>query len=305
MRSSRRKLNKKSILTALIIVSAVGIMLPDRITGSLISLVQVIVPFQDWTTRGTQAATDALAGSPDTVPSPEKLAALQRENEYLRHRLASASVQYNELAEQHRAVAGIRRRGLTNGRLVPARVVAGDVLAWRESRLINAGTLKGVKRSSAVASHYFTIELDEQDAAQPGLSVLAGEALVGFIDQVGTHSARVRLLTDRDTKMSPLIARYSDGKYYPLDKEFWMVGTGGRLLQIRDVDHRYIKTGAIKEGDIVLSGGTDRRLPAPMTIGTVKKIHTDPDNSLLYILDVEPAIDPSEIRKVLVVDVAA
>ena len=302
MRSNRRRLNRKSLLTALIIVSVAGFLLPQRITGSLISLVQVIVPFQDWASRGVDAAAEVVDGGQKVTLSRNAYETLLRENQALRHQLASADTRYTELEIEHEALAGIRKRGLAGGRLISARTVAADALSHRESRLINAGTLKGVKHAAPVASDYFTINLDDPTAARNGLAVLTGEVLVGFIEQVGTHSARVRLLTDRHTKMSPIIARWENGVFYPLDKEFWLVGTGGPLLEIRDVDHRYIKTDAIKVGDVVLTSSYDTRLPASMTIGTIKKIHNDPDNTLLYILDVEPPLAANQIRNVFVVD---
>ena len=302
MRRSRRKLNRKRLLTILVIVSVIGVMLPERLTGRLINLVQVLIPFQDWATRSANAAGDALDRPAGATVARPAFEALRREKEALRHQLASIATRFHELEREHHQLAGIRRRGLRGGRLIPARVVATDALSWRKSRLINAGTLSGVKRAAPVTSDHFAIHLDQPEAVRQGMSVLASEALIGFVDQVGTHSARVRLLTDRETRMKVLIARLEDGKYYPLDKEFWLVGTGAPLLEIRDIDHRYVKTGAVTEGDCVLTSAADTGLPASLTVGTISRVRPDPDNGLLYRLDVEPPLKPEDIRTVFVVD---
>ena len=55
-------------------------------------------------------------------------------------------------------------------------------------------------------------------------------------------------------------------------------------------------------GDIILTTAQDIRLPACLVVGTVTDVRTDPDNPLLYQLDVTPAIDPRDLRTVYVVD---
>ncbi len=301
MARSRKKVNRRSVLTLLVLVSIVGLLLPRSLTGRLINLVQVLTPFQDVTARSLNAADDAL-GSDGSGLSPAEADALRRRNAALQHQVASLAGRLQQLEAEHRTLAGIRRRGLAGGRLIPARAVAADALPWRQSRLLTAGTLSGVRSDAAVTSDYFSITPDAPDALRDGMSVLAGEVLVGFIEQVGTHTARVRLLTDRQSSLEVMIARLEDDRYLPLDARFRLVGTGKRMLEIPDIDHRYIEEGAIREGDVVLSLATDPRLPAALTVGVVKAIQQDRDNSLLYRLEVEPPLAPDAIRHVFVVD---
>lgn len=304
MRRSRRKPNRRNLILALGMVSLVGFLLPASITGRLISLVQVIIPFQDWSSRSVEAVEGAVSLEGEAPLTREEAGALRRDNAALRHRLASLALRNAELEETHRDLAGIRSRGLSGGKLIPARVVASDALAWRDSRLITAGTLRGVRPEAAVTSNHFSIRPDTDDGLREGLAVLAEEVLIGFVEQVGTHAARVVLLTDRQTQMRVRIAREREGAFVPLDKEFYLVGTGGRRLAIHDIDHRYIKSEAIRVGDVVLSSAHDERLPASMTIGKIVKIRPDQDNRLLYILEVEPPLAPDDIRKVYVVEPA-
>ncbi|NOX59778.1 MAG: rod shape-determining protein MreC [Planctomycetes bacterium] len=301
----KRHSSRRTILIVLILISAVGFLLPRRLTGKLLNLVQVIAPLQDWTTRSVDAAVGAVSSDGPAISGTEA-AALRRENAALSHRLASLSGDYEDLNQAYLAATHIRTRGLDQGRLIPARVVAGDAFAWRASRLINAGTLSGVRQSAAVASHHFSMRTDNPDALRKGLSVLCGETLVGFVDQVGTHSARVRLLTDKSTALKVLVARAEKDSYYPLSSEFWLVGTGGESMEIRDVSHTYIESSDdeknIQVGDVVFTSRQDPTLPASMTIGKITDIRKDLQHSLLYILTVEPPVKPADLRQVFVVD---
>lgn len=302
MARSKRRLNRTRILLTLAAVSVVAVLLPRSVTGRLISLVQVIIPFQDWTTRTLDAGVSALDGA-DSAPVPRSdYDAVETENQALVHQLTATANQLYALRKEYEQVAGIRSRGLNRGRLIAARVVSEDASPLRRSHLINSGRLSGIRPGAAVTSNHFTIDTRDDEGLRGGLSVLAGEVLVGFVDQVGTRSARVRMLTDPQTQMKVVMARLEDGKYSPLEAEFWLVGTGASKLEVRDVDHRYIKSGSIKVGDSVLTVSADTRLPASFNIGAVSKIRPDPDNSLIYILEVTPPLDLADVRKVFVVD---
>ena len=246
-------------------------------------------------------ADDAIESDGPAVTAAEA-EALKRYNAALQHQVASLAGRLQQLEKEHQMLAGIRRRGLSSGKLIPARAVAADALPWRQSRLLTAGTVSGVGDDAAVTTDYFTVTPEAAAEVQSGMSVLAGEVLIGFIEQVGTHTARVQLLTDRQSSLEVMIARLDEDRFLPLDARFRLVGTGKRLLEIPDVDHRYIEEGSIQEGDVVLSLATDPRLPATLTIGTVTAIRQDQDNSLLYRLSVEPPLAANAIRQVFVVD---
>lgn len=294
---------RRGWLGALLVIAAIGLILPKSITDRLISLVQVVVPFQDWSTRTVDAAGEVAFGGAD-APTPEEALRLQRENQALRHRLAALSTAHDQLAADFASVAGIRRQGLAGGRLIPARVLAADAIPWRESRLLSAGSLRGVRADAPVTSNVFSLAAMDDEGLRDGQSVLAGEVLIGIVEQVGTHTARVRLLTDREAPLKVRIARPEGDKFLPLDAEFWLVGVGGGRLEVRDVNHRFVRAGSVREGDVVLSDPTNPALPVALTVGVIKAVHADPDNPLLYRLSVEPPIKPADLRTVFVVDLS-
>jgi hypothetical protein len=301
-RSRRRdqRRTRRGWLAVLLAVAVIGSVLPKALTDRLISLVQVIVPFQDWSTRTADAVTQAGGGP--AAPSPDEALALQRENAGLRHRLAALSAAHHQLAVDFADVSRIRRQGLRGGQLIPARVLAADAATWRESRLVSAGALRGVRPQAPVTSDLFTVAAEQgADALRDGQSVLAGEALVGFVEQVGTHTARIRLLTDRQAPLKVRIARPQEDSFLPLDAEFWLVGAGGAHLEVRDVNHRFIRAGSIREGDVVLNDPDNPALPAALMVGRISAIRVDPENPLLYRLTVEPPVKPGELRSVFVV----
>ena len=301
MRRPRRRLNRRSLLVILAGISLVGIMLPRDLTGRLLSVAQILAPFQDWSTRAASAATDAVAVAGESVSRTDH-EALQREKQILQHQVNTISAGFDALQRDFQDVSGVRARGLSGGKLLPARTMGDDVLAWRRSKLIGAGSSGGVKLAAAVTTHMFSIDAGQGLNVREGLAVISGEVLLGFVDQVGTHASRIRLLTDRDSHLRVLISRIEGGQYLPLDAEFWMVGTGAEALEVRDIDHRYIKSGAVAVGDTVLSVGDDPRLPVSLTVGSVTRVRPDPDNPLLHILEVNPAVDYGQVRKVFVFD---
>lgn len=303
-----RRFTTRKLLGLLLVLSILGLLLPGRITARLMNLVQVLVPLQDAATRAADGAGRALGGGGEAV-SAEEYDRVAREAEALRNTVASQSSRIAALEEANRQLAGIRDRGLgRRGVLIPARVVAEDLLGWRESRLIDAGTLRGVRPGTPVTTRWFSVDVGRERGARDGMAVLAGEVLVGWVEHAGTHTARVRLLTDPATRMSVALGRFEDGDFRPVPAdaatEFWLESAGGGRMRIVDVDHRYVEgDDGIRPGDRVVTLPGHPQLPVSMTIGTVTEVNANPENPLLYTLTVESAV-PKRMTQVYVLDVS-
>jgi cell shape-determining protein MreC len=298
----------RKVLAGLLTVSVILFLLPSRWTNRLVSLVQLLVPVQDAATIAGDATARALSGGGLTAVSSEEFAAARRQQAALEHQTAALAARVEELENEVKVLTATRlwsvsgRRIGSQGRLIPARAVTSDVLPWRSSRLVTAGSLQGVPPDVAVISNEFTIELGESAGLRGGLAILLGEAFVGVVEQVGTHTSRVKLLSDPSVQMKVRIGRFKDGAFTLADGYFWLVGRGGGRMEIRDVEARSIGSGAVRIGDVVLSDSMNANLPTAMTIGKVARIAPDRDNPLFAHLAVESAVAERDLNRVYVYD---
>jgi len=298
----------KKVLVALLIVACVAaIFFPQRWTGGLISLVQVIVPFQDAATVAADAISHLGEGRPSAVPG-ETYDALSREKAAVEHQAAALAARVAELEGDVRVLTATRlwevagRRIGASGRLIPARVIADDILPWRSSRLLNAGSVQGVQDGAAVVSQVFKVDRGEDADLRSGLAILLGEVFLGVIEQTGTHTSRVKLLSDVSVQMKVRIGRWTGDRFALVDRYFWLTGRGGGRMEIRDVERKDMETGVIQVGDTVLSDPQSDVLPAAMTIGKIAAASTDRDNPLFAILTIASAVPEQTLRRVYIYD---
>lgn len=300
-RSKRKKLSRQVVVT-LLAISLIGLILPTSITGRLMNLVQVLVPIQDGATRLADGVGRALTAPLPAVSGDQHEQALQ-EIQALRRTVAALSARVTTQQHDIQELTGIRHLGGgVDDVLIPARLVAGDVLSFRDSGLIDAGTLRGVTPHAAVTARDLGLDVGSTDGAQPGMAVLSGQVLVGWVTQAGSHTARVRLLSDPAAPPMPVaIARATGQVFEVLKAEFWLVGQGRGRLAVIDVDRAYIEGDPpqIRVGDVVITPDDDPRLPMALTIGTVRDIQPNPKNQLIYVLTVKSAV-PQKISGVYV-----
>jgi cell shape-determining protein MreC len=300
-----RKPVRRTYLTVLLVASIALFIVPAALTGRLISLIQVLIPFQ----HGAAIAADSVGGTVDGAGAPVPRAQyddLQRAKAALQHQVAALATRVTELEREVDILTTTRLWDAAGGAigslglLVPADIVAGDFLTWRSSRLVNVGTLRGVERGAPVTSNMFTVGEGTGSGVGTGMAVLFGEVLVGYVEQAGTHAARVRLLSDLGVEQKVRIGRFSEDGFGALDSYFWLVGRGDGMMEIRDAKRRDVDAGLIAVGDIVLSDPTSSVLPSALTIGKVTAIAPDHDNPLHSLLTIEGAVDVAALRRVYV-----
>ena len=299
-------LSRHKLLPALAFVALIVFFLPQSWTGALISLVQILVPFQDGATAGVQLVADDGHGGSSSV-SAEAYQSLLNEKNALENRVASLALFVNELENEVSLLHATRLWGGADshlgarGQLIPAKVVGEDVLPWRSSRWVNVGSLQGVRPGSAVTTNHLEIVGGDANAHQSGLSVLLGETLVGVVgQQVGTHTSRVTLLSDVSVERRVKIGHVTPEQLQVVDGYFWLKGRGGALMEVGNVDRRLVREGGVEIGDFVLSDPADPMLPAAMVIGKVKSIRDDRANPLLNILTIGSSVNQESLRRVFV-----
>ena len=151
-------------------------------------------------------------------------------------------------------------------------------------------------------SNAFTIGLGEEAGLQGGMAILLGEAFLGWVEKVGPHVSRVKLLADPSVQMKVRIGRFAPGRFVLAEGHFWMVGRGDSKMEIRDVEARTVQAASVEVGDVVLSDSTQKMLPAALIIGNVSEIIPNRDNPLFVHLAVKPVLDPAEVEHVYVYD---
>ncbi|MEK7755748.1 MAG: rod shape-determining protein MreC, partial [Planctomycetota bacterium] len=154
----------------------------------------------------------------------------------------------------------------------------------------------------AVTSHVFTVNRGEDAELRTGLAILLGEILVGTIEQIGTHTSRVKLLSDVSVQMKVRIGRWTGDRFLLVDRYFWMSGRGPGRMEIRDVERKDVDTGVVQVGDTVLSDPQSDVLPAAMTIGKVTTASADRDNPLFALLTIAAAVPEESLRRVYIYD---
>ena len=316
MRRHRRISSYRKLYLTVLLLSLGAFLLPGRFTGRLISLVQVLVPFQHAVTSvvglGGEVNADRQAGyaDPDSLPpvSGAEHAALQRERDALEHQIAAIASRVRQLESEVEILTATRLwdvggRGIGPvGKLIPAQVVTKDLLAWRESRLVTVGSLQGIKPGAPVVSNHFSIDHGRDGGVRQGMAILLKETLIGVAEKVGTHTTRVKLLSDLSVQMKVRIGRFEKEEFVLLDPYYWLTGRGKGIMRIGDVNLRDVEDGKIRVGDMIFSDPMSDTLPAALTIGRIARIDHDVESPLLSTLTVESPINFSQLRRVYVFD---
>lgn len=295
-------------MAGLLIVAALSaIVFPGRWSGPLINLVQVVVPLQDAATVAADALSSLGNDRPSAVSS-EAYEALTREKAAAEHQAAALAARVEDLEGEVALLTSTRlwsvagQRLGASGRLIPARVVSQDLLPWRSSRLLSAGSVHGVQDGAAVTSQVFTVDRGESAGLRSGLAILLGETLVGEIEQTATHTSRVKLLSDVSVQRKVRIGRWTGDRFTIVDRYFWLTGRGSGRMEIRDVERKDVETGVIQVGDVVLSDPQSDVLPAAMTIGKITAASADRDNPLFAVLTLSAAVPEESLRRVYIYD---
>jgi len=313
--------SRNGVFAILMICSCILMVLPTRWTGGLKCVRQVLVPFQD---GAYVLAGGASLSDPDRAPiTAEEYRELVDDLEAKRNEIVSLHQLIREM-EAERPTVGLILRKLVDrtanreGKLVPARVIAYDPSAWRDTALLGGGRRRGVRNGAWVASRH-RLDAGQKDGVQQGMVVLAREFLIGRVDEVTPYTSRLVLLSDLDAKAEVWIGRVEGERLCLLgsaealragrhwaesgqEANFLLVGRGDGEMIVGGVHEDYVNRKAVAVGDLVISAGTSAELPVAMVIGHVEQIEDDPAQRQLRQLVVRCPLDTSRLRWVYVVD---
>lgn len=297
----------RAMLVLFLVISVTLILLPRRWTGAVFQPAQVVAPIQGFVRSVTDRAAHFFSDGATVDPAVD-VDALARANAAMQHQVIALAARADALERENVALQNTRRFAADGksiglqGELIPARVFAGDATTWRSSLLLSAGTGSGVAADQSVTTRHFSIQTGENPGISEGLSVLLGECLIGWIEQTGTHTSRVKLTSDIATQIKVRVGRVVDGGVQLVDGYFWLNGRGKGRMEIRGVDRRMVEGDrpSIFVGDWVVSDPRSESLPASLAIGQIESIAADLKSPLLAVLQVRAAIDERQVDQVYV-----
>jgi rod shape-determining protein MreC len=133
------------------------------------------------------------------------------------------------------------------------------------------------------------IDRGSDDQVAVNQYVFAQNSIIGTISEVANSSARVRLLTDPDSKIGVKIGS--------LDVKRTMVGTGNKSAQVLDMQ----TTHKVNIGDNVYAVEKGGFFDSPMIVGTVTKCQRSNKEPTVLDITVHPACDIEKLENVIVI----
>lgn len=131
--------------------------------------------------------------------------------------------------------------------MIGAEVIANSPSIWEKTITINRGSRDGLEERMPVITYQ--------------------GFLVGRVENVGSSSAQVRLITDQDFVVGGIIARTES-------REIGLVRGSGRDDRANIMDN-IAWDADIKKGDVILTSGLSNNFPAGLKIGEVAEVETD------------------------------
>jgi rod shape-determining protein MreC len=199
------------------------------------------------------------------------LVGVQEENQRLTDEvkmLRSEAIYLKENAlAGNRLMELLKMRETLNSGYVAASIIAKDPANWYSSVVIDKG---------------------EKDGIRPNMGVITADGVVGRIVKTAPSYSRVLLFSDRNSAIAGLIQRTRN--------EGIAEGREDRILRLS-----YIMIDAdVRNGDIVLTSGTDGIFPSGIPIGSISKVER-PRDRLFQTIELTPGVDLSKVREVMVI----
>jgi rod shape-determining protein MreC len=258
-----RQLAQRFAFVALILASFM-LMLLGKADSLLLERVRLVV--QDTAAPVLDVMSRPAAAMARLVDSVREIARIRADNVRLKEenaRLLQWQTAARRLDEENRALRGqLNFIPDPSAHFVTARVVGDTGGAFVDSMLVNAGSRDGVRKGEAV---------------------VAGEAMVGRIAEVGMHFSRVLLLTDINSHL-PVMLENSHAK---------------AILSGENTDHprlNYLSSNAVLQpGDRVVTSGDGGAFPPGLPVGVVSSVQDG-------VARVDPYIHRYQLEYVEVVD---
>ncbi len=121
-----------------------------------------------------------------------------------------------------------------------------------------------VSNSLSPFSHYAVINAGAEDGIKTGQVAINQEGVIGQVMETGRHSARIRLVTDRDFRLPVTLSTSGE--------QAVLAGAGdhqqARLIRLKHSETVYA-------GDVALTSGDNALFPSGLVVGAVDSIARD------------------------------
>ncbi len=193
----------------------------------------------------------------------------REENQHLNDQVGKLKQEISRLREEKEENVRLKKLlkfpQTTAHKIVTAQVIARDISHWTYYATINKGAADGIK---------------------PEIPVVTGDGLVGKVVGVSSHSARVILLIDAESRVGAIIQESRDVGL--------IEGTGESFLRMTYIDLH----AQIQVGETVISSGLGDIYPKGIPIGEIVQIGEDKNGLSLYAT-IKPFASFSKLEEVL------
>lgn len=271
----RTKFNFKSkhllivALILLIVLVIVSFISPNKVSPVKSAIGNVISPMQ----RGINSVGKSVF---DRWEKLQNISDLMEENELLREQVNTLSYENKLLLQDKYELDRLRDLFELDEKYaqypkVAARVIAADPNNWFT---------------------VFTIDKGTDDGISVDMNVMAGNGLVGIVEEVGTNWAKVRTIIDDQSNVSGMFLKTSDTCIVEGDLELMEQG----VIRVEEIN----RDAKVEEGyEVVTSHISDKYLQG-ILIGYVKEITLDPNN-LTKSAYLVPVVNFEHLEEVLII----
>jgi len=241
---------------ALILLGKIDVAVVER---ARIQVTDAMAPILDVLSRPLDAIDHAVIEGRAMLAVREENTRLKADNERLLRWQAVA----RKLEAENRALKGLLKfRAPGEASFIAARVIADAGGTFAHSFLLNAGA---------------------RDGARKGQAVVTGDGLVGRVQEVGTRSARILLITDLNSRIPVLIE--------PSRTRAVLAGTNTSRPRLV-----HLPPGAVvAEGDRIVTSGHAGAFPQGLPVGVVAAVG---DGNI----DIQPFVGRSRLEFVRILD---
>ena len=193
--------------------------------------------------------------TPPQSVSPQDYESLLKAIQLLRNEVANLRAQLQERNRQIELLTKLKAKpGLEHMQLIPAKVYTHV----QDEMTISQGQESGVAVGQYVLS-------------------LADQCVIGVVSAVSAKRAKVRLITDRDSRIPVNIAGLSAGKY--------LEGRGDGVVKIPKVPRQHV----LQAGAVVYAQAQRGLLDVQVIVAEIAECKADVDNPLVWDITARPA----------------